>query len=326
DLSKQKEFYLALIKRVGVVQAQDELFFSGLPFDGQTHLLNHVVGDYLYETYGTKGLPYCRDYFLSSCYHGFVLNVIADGGMDNVADTFNECVKEGPTVYTQCAHGIGHGFLAHAGYKNLTKALHTCDQAIENIENFPAFNCYDGVFMENIWAVHNGKPSPERWVKETDLLYPCNDKRIDAKYLGGCFANQPALIAILTKGDIKKIADICFDLDQANLKETCMNGLARQIHPIVKGEVKGTFYMCSLMPTLEWQNYCITANAVSAYSVGDRENPFILCGEINSAGENICYEQVFSMMAMYKKTTENTKKLCSKIFDRDWRSICEKRF
>ncbi len=325
DISTRKDLYLSLIKRVGPMQAQEELFHSGLPFDGETHLLNHIVGDYLYKEFGTKGLAYCKDYFLSSCYHGFVLHTIADGGMKRVAETFDECLQNAPGVYTQCAHGIGHGFLANVGYKNLTQALKKCDSMVDRFSNFPAFNCYDGVFMENIWAVHNGKPSEDRWVREDDLLYPCDESRIDHKYLNACFANQPALIAMLTKGDLKKIGYICLSVDEL-FRETCFDGLARQIHPMVNGSVDGTFELCSLMPSPYWNNFCISRNAGSAYGVGDRDMPFKLCNIIDEDGKSMCYERLFSMMGVYMKSLEENTKLCSKISTAVWREDCKKRF
>src|SRR3989344_9098905 len=323
NIDEQVKLYTKLIERVGPEQAQEDLLRSGLPFDGQTHLLNHTVGDYLYLKYGVAGLSQCKDYFLSSCYHGFILHAIADGGMNKVAEVFASCYKEGSTVYIQCTHAIGHGFLANAGYKNLTQALKICDEAISTIPNFPAFNCYDGVFMENIWAVHDGKPSPDRWIKEDDMEYPCNDKRIDAKYLFGCWSNQPSLVFQLSGGDIKKVADVCSKIKNSGYQETCFNGLARQIHPLTSGEVGKTFELCGLMPSLKWNNYCVFVNATSSYSVGDRTTPFAMCANINGNEKQDCYNQLFSIMRSYAKPGEDIKKLCSKVFEIEWRKKCE---
>src|SRR5579864_7540808 len=51
DIIKQVDLYKQLIERVGPIKAQDDLFTSGLPFDGETHLLNHTVGEWLYKKY-----------------------------------------------------------------------------------------------------------------------------------------------------------------------------------------------------------------------------------------------------------------------------------
>lgn len=325
DLKVRSELYKKLILRVGPEQAQEYLYHSGLPFDGQTHLLNHVVGDFLYEKYGSAGLPYCRDYFLSSCYHGFILHAIAKGGMPEVAKSFSECLKFGPHVSMQCAHAIGHGFLANAGYKNLTQALDTCDQAISTMPNFPSFNCYDGVFMENIWAVHDdGEPSPDRWVKKEDPFYPCNDPRIGEKYLLGCWSNQPSLAYQHFGGDIKKVAhDVCNKLEEGKLQHMCFDGLARQIHPLTNGDSNRTMELCNLMPDDKWSNFCVSIIAGSAYSVGDRDVPFEICALVQESGKQDCYSRVFSIMRGYLKPQENLKTLCSKVLEDAWRKKCE---
>jgi len=324
SLDKQAKLYREMIEKIGPEYAQEELYRSGLPFNGQTHLLNHVIGDYLYEKYGSAGLVKCRDYFLSSCYHGFVLHVIGKDGMTGVAKTFNECLKHGPAVYAQCAHAVGHGFLANAGYKNLTKALETCDQAIRDIDQFPAFNCYDGVFMENIWAVHeDGSPSPDRWVKKEDPFFPCNDPRIGDKYQLGCWSNQPTLMYQLFGGDIQKVGLKCDQMENDKNKEMCFDGLARQIHPITHGSVSKVFELCGLMPSFKWNNYCVGVNALSSYGVGDRISPFELCANIHPGGKRSCYDKLFSIMKAYKKDGEDLKKLCLKISDLDLRKQCE---
>jgi hypothetical protein len=326
DQKEQVKLYTDLINRVGPAQAQEDLFRSGLPFTGQTHLLNHTVGDFLYDKFGTSGLVQCKDYFLSSCYHGFLLHVIADLGMPGVSKSFAECFKEGPSVYSQCAHGIGHGFLANAGYKNLTKALNTCDEAVATMPGFPPFNCYDGVFMENIWAVHNGQPSPDRWIKESDNMYPCDDKRIDDKYILACWSNQPSLLFQQFRGDIKKVADVCSLVKNESYQQMCFDGLSRQINPLTRGESNKVFNLCSLMPNTRWENYCIGVNASATYAVGDRVSPFDICSLSKEDAREECFNRLFSNMTAYRKNGDNLDKMCSKITLDNWRKKCEDSF
>ncbi|MBA3733149.1 hypothetical protein H0W91_02105 [Patescibacteria group bacterium] len=321
--SVQAKLYRQLIERVGPAEAQDDLLNSGLPFTGQTHLLNHVVGDFLYEKFGTKGLAQCKDYFLSSCYHGFILHVIADKGIEGVKETFNECLKFGPTVYSQCAHGIGHGFLASVGYKNLTLALDTCDKVGKAIKEFPLFNCYDGVFMENIWAVHEGVPSPDRWVKPGDILYPCNDPRINSKYITACWSNQPSLIYQFYKGDVKKVGqNLCLPLTNPEYQRMCFDGLSRQIHPLTQGSSTKTLSLCGLMPNSKWKNFCVGVNASASYAVGDHNVPFKICAEVSEDGKGECYERIFGIAKAYSKTSTDFKLECNKVTEQSWKEQC----
>jgi hypothetical protein len=59
----QQALIRTLVLRVGPEAAQDELYRSGLPFTGETHLVIHAVGSLLYEKFGTKGIAHCRPYF-----------------------------------------------------------------------------------------------------------------------------------------------------------------------------------------------------------------------------------------------------------------------
>ncbi len=321
NLTEQTKFYKKLIERVGVEQAQEHLYFSGLPFTGQTHLLNHVSGDYLYETYGAGGLVKCKDYFLSSCYHGFILHAIGSNGIDSMDEIMNECKKFGVTVVSQCSHALGHGLLVWVGYPNLLKALELCDKMNERIDDFPVFNCRDGVFMENVWGVHEGKPSPERWVKSDDHFYPCNDPRINPKHLNGCWSNQPTLMYQMFKGDLRKVGDECLKVKNSDHQKTCFNGLSRQIHPLTKGDVNSTFELCSLLPP-EWVDYCTTTIALSDFSVGGRDLSFKICAKINESGKESCYHSLYGVMLVYSNTDEEYQKFCSDILEEEWKKGC----
>ena len=274
-----------LLDRIGPVKAQEDMLKSGLPFTGETHLLIHVIGNYIYNKYGLEGLPLCRDYFLSACYHGFIINALADYGLDGVAQAMDKCSEAGPGVAPQCAHATGHGFLAWHDY-DLLKALKTCDELGEKVKNFGYFNCYDGVFMENVWGVHGGKPSEKRWVKQEDIYYPCTDERIPEKYLSGCWSNQATLIYQHYKGDLRKTAEACDKVENEEYKNTCYNNFARQIHPLTEGKVEKVFSLCANATGKDRQDECVLTNMTAYWSVGDRTLPQKICdrlsGEINS--------------------------------------------
>jgi hypothetical protein len=310
-----------LIERVGPLNAQDELAKSGLPFDGQTHLLNHTVGDWLYDRYGDQGLVYCRDYFLSSCYHGFVIRAIAQGGLNILQPVMQTCWNKGYPTATQCAHAIGHGLLAYDGYKNLPQALAECDKVSTISQQFPTYNCYDGVFMENVWAIHEGKPSEDQWISQTDHLFPCNSSKIDEKYKQACWSNQPSRMYIMFQGNISKIGEVCLAVQNKLHQSTCFDALARQIHPITQGSVDKTFSYCSLLPR-DWVNSCVVSISRAAFSVGDRTVPFQICGRIDETSKNSCYGDLLGIIKAYASNEEEKQSWCSRIQDNQWKSNC----
>lgn len=321
-LDEQVLLYKELIDRIGPGQAQEELFRSGLSFDGQTHLLNHTVGDVLYERYGTSGLRDCKDYFLSSCYHGFVIRAVGDGGSDALVGVMEKCWEEGNHVAIQCSHAIGHGFLAWVGYANLLEAIKDCDDLSTRSKNFPVYNCHDGAFMENIWAVHEtGKPSKDRWLNDADPIYPCNDPRIPYQYLKACWSNQPMRLYQLFQGDLRRVGLVCLGITDEDHRKTCFDGLARQIHPLTKGSVDETFLMCSTMPQ-GWVTPCIVSIARAAFSVGDRKVPFDICARMLQADQGSCYQGLIPTIHGYIINNREREEVCGNITDLYWREKC----
>lgn len=322
DPKIREKLYTKLIERVGPVIAQEDLLKSGLPFDGQTHLLNHTVGDWIYDKYGTDGLIQCKDYFLSSCYHGFVIKAIAENGLSILDKVMSKCNSEGPTTATQCAHAIGHGLLAWEGYKNLPQALIRCDELINTSENFPVFNCQDGVFMENIWAVHeNGEPSPDRWIDKADPAYPCNSPEIATQYRKACWSNQPQLMYQFFTQDFEKIAAECEKLLDEDLKSTCYDSIARQIHPVANGSLETTFNLCKKMPG-KWNEECLLSNVSASYSVGDRVVPFEICRLMTGKEHSNCMSRLINMILTYSKSEKEYFEMCQNITDINWRNKC----
>lgn len=325
---------LNLLKRVGPAEAQEQLVHSGLPFTGETHLLVHTVGNYVYDQFGKEGLSYCKDYFLSACYHAVILNTLGDHGMEGVVEAMELCDEAGSgIVLSQCAHGAGHGFVAWHDY-DLLKALAMCDELGSAyasttsakkdslISYFPYFNCYDGVFMENMWGVHEGAPSPKRWVKESDPMYPCNDPRIPEKYLGGCWSNQATLAYQHFKGDLSKTAAFCDAVENPQYQEICYNNFARQIHPLTQGSLSKVKTLCSLATGEKWQNYCVLTNMGSYWSVGDRSLPFEICSSLSGETRGECLQRLASMINSYAKSPEEKQALCAKMPDVNLQQSC----
>ncbi len=288
-----------LLERVGPIEAQEEMLRSGLPFTGETHLLVHVIGDYIYDKHSLDGLPYCKDYFLSACYHGFIINALADHGMEGLAEAMEKCRAAASGVFVQCAHAAGHGFVAWHDY-DLLKAAKMCDELGEKVKDFPHFNCYDGVFMENVWGVHDGKPSEKRWIKPDDIYYPCDDPRIPEKYLKGCWADQATIIYQHYHGDLERTAEACDMVENAEYRDTCYNNLYRQIHPLTEGRVEKVLSLCTAATGTERQNECILTNMTSYWSVGDHKMPYKICDTLDGEVQKECFMRLEAMVGLTK--------------------------
>jgi hypothetical protein len=313
--------YRKLIERVGPALAQEALYHSGLPFTGETHLIQHEVGYYLYETEGKEGVTKCTLYFLAACYHGLIISLLGKEGVAALPGVMEDCWQIGGTVAVQCAHGIGHGLVAWYGYKNLDQALKECDSIAKQSENFPIFNCYDGAFMENQWGLHDDADASDRWLSDTDPLYPCDDPRVKPQWLKGCWANQASIMYQFYKGDIGKVSDQCLKLKDTTLRDTCFNNLSRQIHPLTKSKLSLVTFYCNQLD-VAWRDYCATTVASSDFSVGGRSLPYEICQNIRDEGKSNCYNKLISIMNIYAKNQAEMKSFCAGISDPDYQSRC----
>jgi hypothetical protein len=322
DTQARSDELESLLERVGPVEAQEQMLRSGLPFTGETHLLIHTVGNFIYEKYGKEGLSNCKDYFLSACYHAVILNTLGDKGIDGVAEAMVLCDKAGGTIVSsQCAHGAGHGFVAWHDY-DLLKGVKMCDELGAKVERFSYFNCYDGAFMENIWGVHEGAPSPKRWVRADDIYYPCDEERIPEKYKNGCWSNQATLIYQHYKGDLRKTAIACDGVENLQYRETCYNNFSRQIHPLTNGSIEKVKSLCGSATGKEWRDYCILANMTAYWSVGDRSIPFSLCGSLEGNLGESCFARLANMIPAYYPDAKDRSFYCNKIDSTILRKQC----
>lgn len=324
DLAVRADAYEALIERVGIEEAQELLLRSGLPFNGESHLLNHTSGDWLYEHFGPDGLAYCRDYFLGSCYHGVILNTIADHGLNGVEALMESCYVKGNATAAACAHGIGHGLLSWTGYALLPQAAAHCERFGERDPRFPTFNCYDGVFMENVWGVHSGEPSPDRWRDDTNPLFPCNDPQIKDVWREGCYSNQASILFPLFEGDIAQAGAVCEQVENQKQQAICFDGIARQIHPIIEGDARGVFALCSRL-TIPWDTQCILSIVSADFSTGGRTLPYELCEQIGSAHQQSCYTTLFDVINFTLADKEEETQSCLLIENAEQQQNCLER-
>jgi len=320
-LQERVVLYRNLIGRVGATEAQEALVHSGLPHTGETHLLNHEAGYFLYEKYGPKGILKCKDYFLASCYHGALIRAIGDNGLESLSQIVEACEKVDVTIASQCAHGIGHGLLAWVGYKNLPGALSLCGEVESSNEGFLTYHCYDGVFMENNYAIHSGQRSPDRWVKADDPFYPCNDPGILERYRKACWSNQPQLLLEPFRGDFKRLGALCGEVADEEYRVTCFNSIARHIHSFTLGNADVAFDMCSNMPNTEYAN-CLADVGVSAFVLGDRNMPYEICQKFSKEEKDMCYNKLYGMISLYEQTKDDRLTTCEQIREEAWVKKC----
>lgn len=313
------QLYRKLINRVGPVEAQERLLKSGLPFNGPTHLVNHESGNYLFETEGVAGLTKCREYFSGSCYHGFLLHLMGQPREEElIKQVVEHCRKEPGDVIVQCSHAIGHGLLAKHGYKNIPTALSNCERIEVYAPELDLMSCLDGVFMENVFGVHQGGPSPDRWVKPEDLTYPCSDS-VFADYLEPCWRNQVALINQFVGNDIPKLESYCRGLSDERIRTTCYSTMAGFVTSISDNESEYK-EMCKQFHE-SWQERCLVLVPEYLFFQGDGI-PMIKACAVATSLKDECYWRMFAMVKLRMNKPAVKEGYCRRIKEAKWREEC----
>lgn len=310
-----------LVERVGVEDALEILEHSPLPHTGEGHLAVHQIGFYAYQKYGLESILKCKDYFLYACYHGAIIEAASDQGIPAIKKMTDYC-KASAVRHFQCVHAAGHAILAIWDYPNLPDALKTCDDLYEGDKEFPnaLSSCHNGVFMENLFGVHDwgtGKETERKWLSD-DPYFPCS--YFGEKYQRGCWLNQGARIYQMDSGDIAKTSQDCQKIDNSQYVEWCMDNLARQIHPLTNGDIIKVFSLCPLVGDT-WREHCITVNAGSYYSVGGRQEAIAICQRAIPQTKLKCYELVVGQIISDPIDKKQKFSLCQQL-EEPHRSQC----
>ena len=302
-----------LVERVDVEQALEILEHSPLPHTGEGHLAIHQIGFFAYKKYGLESILKCKDYFLYACYHGAIIEAASDQGFEAIKKMTDYC-RASSVRHFQCVHAAGHAILAIWDYNNLPDALKTCDDIYEKDAEFPnaLSSCHNGVFMENLFGVHDwgtGEELKRDWLSE-DPYFPCN--AFEEKYQRGCWLNQAARIYQMNGGDIKKTAETCQKIDNAQYAEWCMDNLARQIHPLTNGDIVKVFSLCPLVGDA-WREHCVAVNAGAYYSVGGRQEAIGVCQKSVPETKQNCYGIVMGQIISDPIEKKQKLSLCSQL-------------
>ena len=300
-----------MIQKYGALKTQEYLG-RALPLTGISHLLVHYIGVYLYRQEGDRALQYCTENFLAGCQHGVIITAIADKGLEGISGIYIYCDRVGTWMGRACAHGIGHGLLAWVDYGALLDALEFCDRIGDTASSFPIFNCHDGVFMENVFGVHGGKPSEKRWIDRQDFAYPCNS--VPVKYRLGCWANQGSIIYELTAGDLTAIVDTCDTIANYEFKQKCYQSLVRIINPMSSGDSQKGISLCRQFTRGGWRDFCLVNLMQATFALGDRSSPYQICDSFGTeGGRRDCYAVLASMINQYVQGAFQIQEACERV-------------
>lgn len=153
----------------------DEMQRTDPAVQGNCHPIAHMIGaGGLRHFDGSVGKAFVAGNATCAAgyYHGLLQWKLAGVEEDEAGDVAREActdpeIKDNSFNYYQCNHGLGHGLMLYTGYE-LRIALRMCHGLKTE---FDQVSCSGGVFMENLSSSFGLK---SRWLKDDNLLYPCN--------------------------------------------------------------------------------------------------------------------------------------------------------
>lgn len=139
----------------------------------QQHPQAHLFGRALYEETGLEGFSVCDSQFSFGCFHEFIGLAIEERGPEVIRSLNEGCIQQG-SGNLGCQHGIGHGVLAYAGYreKDLAEAVNLCRDLKQSD---PIGGCYGGMYMEYNLHTMKGEDARSRPYAYADRFKPCSE-------------------------------------------------------------------------------------------------------------------------------------------------------
>ncbi|HEX6490913.1 MAG TPA: c-type cytochrome [Gaiellaceae bacterium] len=141
------------------------------------HQIAHMIGHAGYLRYhgnAAEALAHGSMTCWSGYYHGVVERAFAGVPRSQVTKIARRmctgaAINRTSFLAYQCVHGLGHGLMIYS-LNDLPYSLRVCDQLPTRWDQT---SCTGGVFMQN-FLPGPMQIAPTKWVKQSDLLYPCD--------------------------------------------------------------------------------------------------------------------------------------------------------
>jgi mono/diheme cytochrome c family protein len=270
----------------------DEKIGEG-PIGSDCHRIAHTIGAASLEYYHgsvAKALAHGRSSCWSGYYHGVVERSFVGASREDLVKRSREIcsdpdIRKTSFLAYQCVHGLGHGLMIHTSY-DLPASLHVCDQ-LET--TWDSDSCEAGVFMENVSSSYGIK---SRWLKDDDLIYPCDD--VAEKYKLYCYLMVTSRILEANGFDWKKTVATCRKSEQAWVA-TCFQSLGRDASGNSRQDAAKILDLCALAGDMARE--CIYGAARDVTSNDASPNRARgLCESAPAAARAYCFEGIGTIL------------------------------
>ena len=243
----------------------------------------------------------------SGFYHGLIehaFNGVPPERIDSVAAELCEDpqIREVGYYSYQCVHGLGHGLMIYTRY-DMPESLRVCDGLSDKTD---AVSCTGGVFMENATSSYGIK---SRWLKDDDLIYPCNAVAKRHKYY--CYLLVTSRILPAVGGSLRRTADVCRQSEKEWVGE-CFESFGRDVSGRAYQDPKKIPALCALAGANEADCiYGAARDVANADADGGRASR--LCRRVDREHRARCFEGVGTILGSLNRDAADRAAACAEI-------------
>ena len=251
------------------------------------------------------GSPVCA----SGYYHGVLERAFAGVEESQLAAKARELCADAelvaaPFLQYQCLHGLGHGLMIYTVY-DLKLSLKTCD-ALQ--DGFGQTSCSGGVFMENVNTSYGTR---SEWLRDDDLIYPCN--AVEERHKYQCYGLATARIRQV-KPRWEEGADEC-RRSEPGWVEVCYQSMGRDVSGEAGRDPHRALRSCREAEEYEIECvYGVAREIVNADGGGERAGRF--CDLAPRRHRPRCFNGVGSVLAALHPNRADLRRACRRTAQR----------
>lgn len=286
------------------------------PIESDCHRIAHTIGAASLEHHDgsvAKALANGRATCWSGYYHGVVERSFVGSTKEQLPARAREIcddpdIRKTSFLAYQCVHGLGHGLMIHTGY-DLPGSLRVCDKLATG---WDSDSCEAGVFMENVSSSYG---VTSRWLRDDDLIYPCNE--VAEKYKLYCYLMVTSRILESNGYDWRQTVATCRRSDRGWVA-TCFQSLGRDASGNTRQNVPKILELCGLAGDMTDECVYGAARDITSNDASPRRAR-VLCESAAAKLRAYCFEGIGTIIGGFHAYREGRRAACRALTTRYFR-------
>lgn len=203
-----------------------------------------------------------------------------------------------------CLHGLGHGLMIQTGYA-LPTSLGICKGLLRRWDGDV---CAGGVFMENFFSTYGVE---SRWLRASDLLYPCDAKLISDRFRVACYLIVTSRVLEETGYDWKRTVRTC-DRVEEPYRSLCFESYGRDASGKSEHRIPRVERLCLLARSGREQCFYGAARELSSNDANPKRAA-ALCQRAPKADRPRCFYGIGTVVgSMQSESAAARRRLCGR--------------